>query len=75
MKAIATKSLGAAGALAVALAKSVASPAAIRSAAVFGGGYMVSHGAALIYAPAGWIVGGGLMLIAGLSGHLRGGDQ
>lgn len=35
---------------------------------------MVSVGAGMVYAPAGLIVGGILMLFAGLIGHLRGGN-
>lgn len=61
--------VGRAGALFAAL---VASPATIRAAAVLGGGALVSAGAGQIYPPAGYIVGGLMLLIAGLAGHMRG---
>lgn len=50
-------------------------PQTVRSAAVFAGSFMVSAGAAMIYQPAGLIVGGMLLLVMGLIGHLRGGNQ
>ncbi len=41
-----------------------AAPAVLRDAAGLAGAGMVAHGAAEIYAPAGWIVGGIMLLAA-----------
>lgn len=45
----------------------------IRAAAVLIGSALLSAGAGMIYLPAGLIVGGLLILTAGLAGHMRGG--
>ena len=48
-------------------------PATIRAIAVLSGATLVSIGSGMIYQPAGVIVGGVLLLVMGLIGHLRGG--
>ena len=47
-------------------------PTAIRAIAVISGACLVSIGAGMIYPPAGFIVGGALLLAMGLIGHMRG---
>lgn len=48
-------------------------PSTIRAIAVLSGSGLISAGASMIYQPAGLIVGGALLLVMGLAGHLRGG--
>jgi hypothetical protein len=50
-------------------------PESIRSTAVLTGATLISAGTAMIYQPAGVIVGGMLLLVMGLVGHIRGSDQ
>jgi hypothetical protein len=50
-------------------------PNTIRATAVMSGCALVSTGAGMIYTPAGLIVGGTLMLVMGLIGHIRSGDK
>ena len=50
-------------------------PQTIRSTAVLTGACLISAGAAMIYQPAGLIVGGVLLLVMGLIGHIRGDKQ
>lgn len=47
-------------------------PSTIQTVSVVVGAVLVSVGVSEIYRPAGLIVGGLLMLTAGLAGHLRG---
>jgi len=50
-------------------------PQTIRSTAVLTGAALISAGTAMIYQPAGMIVGGALLFVMGLVGHIRGSDQ
>ena len=61
--------------LATSLLATLTAPTTIRAAAVLGGGVLLSVGAGRIYEPAGLIVGGVLLLGAGLAGHMRGGAK
>lgn len=73
MKTTTIRTVAAVGRVGAAIVAMIASPAMIRTVAVLGGGAMLSVGASRIYEPAGLIVGGVLLLLAGLIGHIRGG--
>lgn len=49
-------------------------PQTIRAIAVLTGAALVSIGAGMIYPPSGLIVGGVLLLVMGLIGHMRGNE-
>lgn len=63
------------GRVAAAFVGLLAAPATIRAAAVLGGGSLLSFGAGMVYQPAGYIVGGFLLLVAGVLGHMRGAGE